>query len=153
MAVIVVDEKLGIERKKVLETALKILEKLISADGCSFMFRDEENDEIEIVAASEQSEEVAKRKIGIRIKVGERVAGRTVSEKKPFLIVGDISQNKDFAHLKKYEEISSGLSAPAVKDGKVVGVLNAKKLTSREILSQQDLEIAQNIAAVIAELL
>jgi len=146
-----VSEKIPVEKRKMLEAVLKILTGILKADGCSFMLRDESTDEIEIVASGEPSSEVASRKLGIRIKVGERVAGRSASEKKPFLIVGDISQNKEFEHLKKYEEISSGLSVPVIKGGKVIGVLNAKKTSSREILTQQDLEIAKVIAGVIAE--
>jgi len=151
MTTIVVDEKIGIERKKTLEVALKILAGVIKADGCSFMLRDEATDEIEIVASGEKSTEEASKKIGIKVKVGERIAGRSAAEKKPFLIVGDISHNKDFTHLKKYEEISSGLSVPAIKDGKVIGVINAKKVTSKEILTQQDLDTVKIIADVIAE--
>jgi len=151
MPVFVSEEKLGIEKRKVIEVALKILVGFIKADGCSFMLRDEAADEIEIVAAAESSAEVANKKLGIRIKVGERVAGRVVSEKKPFLIVGDISQNKDFLHLRKYENITSGLSVPAIKNGKVIGVINAKKLTSKEVLSQQDIEMVKVIADIVAE--
>ncbi|MBA3052844.1 MAG: hypothetical protein CVU78_01880 [Elusimicrobia bacterium HGW-Elusimicrobia-2] len=150
MPVFVSDAKLGAEKQKVVETALKILAELIKADGCSFMMKHDDTDEIEIVSSGEESAEVAGKKLGIRVKVGERIAGRSAAEKKPFLIVGDISHNKNFTHLKKYEEISSGLSVPAVKNGKVVGVINAKKSTSKDILTQDNLDTAKIIADIIA---
>ncbi|MEA2081569.1 MAG: GAF domain-containing protein [Elusimicrobiota bacterium] len=151
MPVFVSDAKLGAEKRKAVETALKILSGIIKADGCSFMMKHDDTDEIEIVVSGEETAEVAGRKLGIRVKVGERIAGRSASEKKPFLIVGDISNNKNFTHLKKYEEISSGLSVPAIKNGKVRGVLNAKKSTSKDILTQDNLEVARIIADIIAE--
>jgi len=151
MPVFVSEEKLGAEKRKVVNVALKVLAGFINADGCSFMLRDETLDEIEIVAAAEPDAENANKKLGIKIKVGERVAGRAVSEKKPFLIVGEVSQNRDFAHLAKYENITSGLSVPVIKNGKAIGVINAKKLTSKEVLSQQDIETVKMIAGVVAE--
>jgi len=151
MPVFKIAEKLGDEKRNIIKISLMILVKLLDADGCSFMLKDEEKDEIEIVAAGEATADAASKKLGIRVKAGERIAGRCAAEQKPFLIVGDISQNKNFTHLRKYEEISSGLSVPAIKNGKVLGVINAKKTVSKEILSQQDLETAKTIANVMAE--
>jgi len=151
MPVFKIAEKLGDEKRNIIKISLMILAKLLDADGCSFMLKDEEKDEIEIVAAGEATADAASKKLGIRVKAGERIAGRCAAEQKPFLIVGDISQNKNFTHLRKYEEISSGLSVPAIKNGKVLGVINAKKTVSKEILSQQDLETAKTIANVMAE--
>ena len=42
------------------------------------------------------------------------------------------------------------MSVPAVKNGKVVGVINAKKSTSKDILSQDNLETAKIVADTIA---
>jgi len=42
------------------------------------------------------------------------------------------------------------LSVPGIKNGKVVGVINAKKSTSKDILTQDNLDTAKIIADIIA---
>ncbi len=139
------------DSQKMAKVLIETLCQVIKADGATFMNLDKEKNELVIVASCDRDLEVAQKKLGISVKLGERVCGKAAENKEAILVVGDIAKNPRFARLKKYEEIYSGMSVPAIKENEVIGVLNAKRTKSSEALTNKDLDIACVFANKLAE--
>jgi len=143
--------RLDLTKQKIAEVIIEVLSEVLKIDGSSIMFADENGEEIVIVVSAEKEEQEAKRKIGLAVKSGERVAGRAFKNNEPILIIGDVSKDERFQELKKYEEIYSGMSVPIRKEGSVIGVLNAKRTKSSEPLSTDDLKFVEKVATVLGK--
>ena len=140
---------LSSQQQKIVKLLLEVLCEILGTDGASFMLRDEETENLIITVIAERNEDTAKRKLGIKVKIGSRICGRTAENKEPILVVGDISQDQRFNNLKEYEEIYSGMSVPVLKGDKLIGVMNAKRAKSAKPLNTDDIKLAEKIARVL----
>ena len=135
--------------RKLLKAVCEIIVEIIVVDGTSFMLYDPQKESLSVILSMEGDEKLAKEKIGISVKLGERVAGRVAQEKEPILIIGDASKDSRFSHFSKYQEIYSGISVPVTSGEKLIGVLNAKRTRSSRTLSTDDLKLLEKIAAIL----
>lgn len=149
---VVVDKNLPSATQLLFKMVCALVDDLVLSDGSSIMLLDTP-ETLTIRAASGDVSEPLENKIGITLKVGERVAGRCAQEKESILVTGDISKDKRFGNLTRYQNINSGLSVPILKDGKVLGVINAKRTKNPEPLTKKDLETVEIVAANLAKVL
>jgi len=140
-----------VDSQKMAKVLVETLCRVVKADGASFMKLDKEKNELTITISCNPDLETAQKKLGISVKVGDRVCGKAAENKEAILVVGDIAKNPRFARFKKYEEIYSGMSIPAIKENEVIGVLNMKRTKSRDALNNDDLHIAGIFANKLAE--
>ena len=139
------------DSQKMAKVLIETLCQVVKADGATFMNLNKEKKELAITISCDRDLETAQKKLGISVKVGERVCGKAAENKEAILVVGDIAKNPRFARLKKYEEIYSGMSVPAIKENEVIGVLNVKRTKSTDALTTDDLNIAGIFANKLAE--
>jgi len=149
---VVVDRTLPAEQQLLLKMVCALVDDLILADGSSVMLMTSP-DTLSIRAASGDISEPLENKIGITLKIGERVAGRCAQDKKPILVTGDVAKDGRFGNLTRYQNINSGLSVPIIKNGKVLGVINAKRTKNPDPLAEKDLQTVEIIAGNLAKVL
>jgi response regulator RpfG family c-di-GMP phosphodiesterase len=106
---------------KLLDSILKLAAKTLKAEGGSIMLYDEGKGELLVKSVTGL---VSKSIIGKRVKSGERVAGYVAKEIKPILITGKLEDDSRFQHLEQFTSVSSGISAPLLTKGKLLGVVN-----------------------------
>ncbi|MFH1957379.1 MAG: ATP-binding protein [bacterium] len=123
---------------KILKLIFKQLSKAIATDGGSIGIWEEDMGELVIKYAEGLNWE---RALGKRLKPGERVCGYAVEKKKPILVNGDIKKVKRFTGIKKFEKIKSGMSIPMLVRGKLLGVINLKRIEISEKFTAADLKI------------
>jgi GAF domain-containing protein len=139
------------DSQKMAKVLIETLCRVVKVDGVTFMNLDKEKNELAITISCDKDLETAQKKLGISVKVGERVCGKAAEKKEAILVVGDIAKDSRFARLKKYEEIYSGMSVPAIKKNEVIGVLNVKRTKSNTVLTTDDLSTACIFANKLAE--
>ncbi len=152
MVKVAVDDKLSLEKQSLLKLALNLACELSGSDGGSIMTVVGENLFMSAYKSSDPSVDSAG-KIGITLKIGERVAGRCAQTGEPIIIVGDISKDSRFGALKKFHEIKSGASVPMKKGAQVVGVININRLMSAAPMSQDDVDVISIVGKNLAELI
>ena len=149
---IVTDSKLPKEVSEVFRYAISTLAEIVPCDGTSIMVKEGDNLVIRAYALADPSVDIEK-KLGISLRVGERVAGIAAEECQTILVEGDVGKDKRFSGFKKYQEIRLGLSTPIMKGCCCVGVMNLKRLKIPDILSNANLEtiekFARNLALVL----
>jgi len=123
---------------ELLKLVFKQLNKAIAVDGGSIGIWEEDTGEIVIKYAEGSNWKSA---LGKRFRQGERVCGYVVEKKKPVLVDGDIKKVKRFAGIKKFEEIKSGISIPMLVRGKLLGVINLKRIESGGKFTESDLKV------------
>ena len=143
--------KIQAENQKMIKALVDLMEEYLKIDGVSIMLEDQNGEEIVIVVSAEKEKSEAERKVGIAVKIGERVAGRAFQNNEPILIVGDVSKDERFSGIKKYEEIYSGMSVPINKEERVIGVINAKRIHSEEPLTTDDMKFVEKVASVLGK--
>ncbi len=146
---IAIDSKLSKEVGEVFRYAISTLAEIVPCDGISIMVKEGDNLVVRAYALADQSVNVEK-KLGIWLRVGERVAGRVAKECKTILVEGDVGKDKRFTGVKKYQEIRLGLSTPIMKDGNCVGVANLKRLKISDVMSDAGLEMIEKFARNLA---
>ena len=123
---------------ELLELVFKQLCKTIDADGGSICLWEEDTGELVIKYAEGSNRE---RALGKRLKMGERFCGFAAEKKGPVLVNGDIKKSERFAGIEKFEEIKSGMCIPMLVKGKLLGVINLKRIKNSEEFTKFDLEI------------
>ena len=120
----------------ILPTALTQTLDLLNAKTASVMLLDEKGEELRIRLAHGLSQEIVER---TKVKLGERVSGRVAATGEPVLISGSEGDDMD-----------SSICVPLLANQQVLGVLNIRTKTDGSDFTQQDLELASQLANIAA---
>lgn len=124
--------------RSIVENAANI----VKADRVSLMLLD--NEILRLKAAKGIDQHIA---AGIRVKIGEPVAGKVFAEGEPLIIrdaVNELPWNGKFGSTYRTR---SFISIPLIIRNKAVGVLNAADKNAGTIFSHEDFQILQSFAA------
>ncbi|MBW1997430.1 MAG: GAF domain-containing protein [Deltaproteobacteria bacterium] len=135
--------------EEVLDNAMKWAEEFMEAEASSVYELDEKNNELFVRhARGERKEEIK----GIRLKVGEGIAGWVVQKGKP-LAIQDVKKDERFSD--KYDRITgfrtkSMICVPLMLRGKPTGALQVLNKNSKKPFNHADLELLNSMSQQIA---
>ncbi|MCK5534411.1 response regulator [bacterium] len=132
---------------KLLDSILKLAADTLKAEGGSIMLFDEKIGQLVVKSVTGV---VPKRIIGKKTKLGERIAGYVAKEIQPILITGKLEDDTRFKHLEQFAEVSSGISAPLLTKGKLLGVVNLCRQGIVNKFTQRDLTMLSVFVAPTA---
>lgn len=114
---------------------------------CSLMLRAPDPDELYLAGARGIGPNIA---VGMRIRVGEGVAGRVAAARQP-LLVQDVKEASQHPLLRdQYFTSGSFISFPLVYHDELVGVLNLTNRAQRGIYTDEDVERVRLLGLVIS---
>ncbi|MCW5204156.1 GAF domain-containing protein, partial [Desulfobulbus sp. US4] len=122
----------------VLESLLNVIGDQTAADSLSVMLYDKEEGVLRIAASRGIPEEMIDQ---IRIKPGDKIAGRVFQERKPVILNQETQNDSRFADLLKRPEIVSAVSFPMIVRDKILGVLNVSYTDGDIRFADSDIEI------------
>ncbi|WP_417915513.1 GAF domain-containing protein [Candidatus Electronema sp. JM] len=122
----------------VLESLLDVISDQTAADSLSVMLYDEEEGVLRIAASRGIPEEMIAK---IRIKPGDKIAGRVFEERKPVILNQETQNDSRFADLLKRPEIVSAVSFPMIVRDRILGVLNVSYTDGDIRFADSDIEI------------
>jgi signal transduction histidine kinase len=134
---------------EVLDNAMKWAEEFIDAEASSVYELDEENNELSIRLARGEKKGAVE---GLKMKVGEGIAGSVVATGKP-VVIQDVSKDKYFSD--KIDRLTgfttrSMICVPLILRNRSVGALQVMNKRNREPFRQADLELLNSMAQLIA---
>jgi len=135
--------------EEVLDNAMKSAEEFMEAEASSVYELDENKNELFVRHARGERKEKIK---GIRLKIGEGVAGWVVKNGKP-LAIQDVKKDERFSD--KYDRITgfrtkSMICVPLMLRGKPMGALQVLNKRSKKPFSRADLELLNSMSQQIA---
>ena len=134
---------LGARRLPALFTEiLRICFQAIDADSGSVMLL-EPHRQLRVVASVGLKRRFAR---GLRLMVGERVAGWVAKHRQPQLLVGALAPHGRFAHVQGRTEVKSSLVIPMLVKRKLIGVLNLNRTASDAVFTKEDIELVSTLA-------
>ena len=122
----------------VLESLLNVIGDQTAADSLSVMLYDEQEGVLRIAASRGIPEEMIDT---IRIKPGDKIAGRVFQERTPVILNQETQNDSRFADLLKRPEIVSAVSFPMIVRDKILGVLNVSYTDGDIRFAESDIEI------------
>ncbi|XOF33061.1 MAG: GAF domain-containing protein [Candidatus Electrothrix sp. YB6] len=122
----------------VLESLLNVISDQTAADSLSVMLYDEGEGVLRIAASRGIPEEMID---AIRIKPGDKIAGRVFQERTPVILNQETQGDSRFADLLKRPEIVSAVSFPMIVRDKILGVLNVSYTDGDIRFADSDIEI------------
>ncbi|OGS03133.1 MAG: hypothetical protein A2339_05035 [Elusimicrobia bacterium RIFOXYB12_FULL_50_12] len=132
---------------ELLNLILKLSSDTLSADSGSIMLYDSKANELTVkVAIGSRKDDVINKKLSL----GERIAGYSAKELKPVVIQGDVKNDPRFLGLEPYEDIKSALTAPLMRKGRLLGVINLARVEREAVFSEQDLNLLSIFAVEAA---
>jgi diguanylate cyclase (GGDEF)-like protein len=136
----------SLKPKEILNAIMAKAADLINAEGGSVLLLNEKTNELTFEAASGKA---GKKLLGMRLKVGQGVAGWVVRYGKS-LMVPDVSKDPRFysgVDQKTKFTTKSILCVPMKSRGRVIGVVEVVNKVGGESFTQDDFEIFENIVA------
>ncbi|MBN1621972.1 MAG: response regulator [Endomicrobiales bacterium] len=130
-----------------LPNLIQLSIKLLKADDVSIMLFGEDK-KLYIAASHGLNDEVKK---GVRLEIGERVAGKVVEWKEPCIISGPLVNDSRFSDIKGRDEIKSSIILPLISKKNVIGVLCASRTGSDMIFNNADQRYANIFASQISQ--
>lgn len=121
---------------QILPQALTRTLELLHAKTASVMLLDDKGEELSIRLAHGLSDDIVSK---TRVRLGERVSGRVAASGEPVLIRGHEGDDPD-----------SSLCVPLLANSQVLGVLNIRTKTDGGDFTQQDLDLAIQLANIAA---
>ncbi len=119
----------------------------MQAQRCSLMLRAPEPEYLYLAAARGIAPNIVE---GMRIRIGEGVAGRVAAAREP-LLVQDVREASQHPLLRdQYFTTGSFISFPLVYHGDLVGVLNLTNRAQRGVYSDEDVERVRLLGLVIS---
>lgn len=119
----------------------------MQAQRCSLMLRAPEPDHLYLAAARGIAPNLVE---GMRIRIGEGVAGRVAASREP-LLVQDVRDAAQHPLLRdQYFTTGSFISCPLVYHGELVGVLNLTNSVQRGVYTDEDVERVRLLGLVIS---
>lgn len=122
----------------VLESLLNVVSDQTAADSLSVMLYDAEEGYLRIAASRGIPEELV---ANIRIRPGDKIAGRVFEERKPVILNQETQKDSRFADLLKRPEIVSAVSFPMIVRDRILGVLNVSYTDGDIRFADSDIEI------------
>lgn len=135
--------------EQVLDNAMKWAEEFMEAEASSVYELDEKNNEVFIrIARGDRKEKIK----GIRLGLGEGVAGWVVKNAKP-LAIQDVRKDERFSD--KFDRITgfrtkSIICVPLLLRGKPIGALQVLNKKSKRPFNQADLELLNSMSQQIS---
>jgi GAF domain-containing protein len=140
---------LTVDADELFRRMLEIAIGATGAEGGSLMLLDPQARELFVrVAAGIEPELWPK----IRVRVGEGVAGRVVEEARPLRLRGK-ADRQTFRIVRERLDVESALCVPLVHDDRILGVLNLHHSTRPDAFSEADLEFAEQLARLDAQII
>ena len=136
----------SLKPKEILNTIMEKAADLIMAEGWSVLLTDESTNELVFEAASGKA---GKKLLGMRLKIGQGVAGWVARYGKP-LIVPDVAKDPRFySGVDKQTKFvtKSVLCVPMKSRDRIIGVVEVVNKVGGEQFTQDDFEIFENVVA------
>ncbi len=134
---------------EVLDNAMKWAEEFIDAEASSVYELEEDNNELSIRLARGEKKRAVE---GLKLNVGEGIAGSVVATGKP-VVIQDVSNDKRFSN--KFDRLTgfktrSIICVPLILRDRPVGALQVMNKRNSEPFRQADLELLNSMAQLIA---
>lgn len=140
---------LTIDTNELFTRMLEIALGVTGAEGGSVMLLDPETNVLTVrVAAGVEPELWPK----IRVKLGEGIAGRVAAEGRPLRLRGKADRQR-FQIVRERLDVESALCVPLIHDGRSLGVLNLHHGSRPDAFSEADLEFAEELARLDAQII
>lgn len=135
------------EVRALVDGLLALVGDDMQAQRCSLMLRAPEPDHLYLAAARGVAPHVTE---GMRIRIGEGVAGRVAAARQP-LLVQDVREASQHPLLRdQYFTTGSFISFPLVHHGQLVGVVNLTNRAQRGVFTDEDVERVRLLGLVIS---
>ena len=135
------------DARKLVDGLLALVGDDMQAQRCSLMLRAPEPDYLYLAAARGIAPNIVE---GMRIRIGEGVAGRVAAAREP-LLVQDVREAAQHPLLRdQYFTTGSFISFPLVYHDELVGVLNLTNRAQRGIYTDEDVERVRLLGLVIS---
>ncbi len=135
------------DARKLVDGLLALVGDDMQAQRCSLMLRAPEPDYLYLAAARGIAPNIVE---GMRIRIGEGVAGRVAAAREP-LLVQDVREASQHPLLRdQYFTTGSFISFPLVYHDELVGVLNLTNRAQRGIYTDEDVERVRLLGLVIS---
>jgi len=131
-------------KEDVLGELIRTVESQTGTQRISVMLYDESEGCLRIAAAKGLTEEIVKK---VRLKPGERIAGRVFKKGEPIIMGGDSKDNPRIASFLKSKNIVAAISFPLKARGTTLGVLNVSRIKTGSPFSQADIEMLSVICS------
>ncbi|MFP8879587.1 MAG: GAF domain-containing protein [Myxococcota bacterium] len=146
---IVESYNLTIDADDLFSRMLEIAVSVTGAEGGSLMLLDTENRELRVRFAAGIEPELWTK---IRVPLGEGIAGRVAADARPLRLRGK-ADREAFSIVRERLDVESAISVPMIFEGRVLGVLNLHHSTRRDTFSDEDLEFAEQLARLDAQII
>jgi len=135
------------DARALIDGLLALVGDDMQAQRCSLMLRAPEPDHLFLAAARGIAPNITE---GMRIRIGEGVAGRVAASRQP-LLVQDVREASQHPLLRdQYFTTGSFISFPLVYHDELVGVLNLTNRAQRGSYSEEDVERVRLLGLVIS---
>lgn len=135
------------EARSLVDGLLALVGDDMQAQRCSLMLRAPEPDHLYLAAARGVAPHVTE---GMRIRIGEGVAGRVAAAREP-LLVQDVREASQHPLLRdQYFTTGSFISFPLVYHDTLVGVVNLTNRAQRGVFTEEDVERVRLLGLVIS---
>lgn len=129
-------------KEEILDEMIEALSRQTGAQRLSVLLHDDKEDVLRMVAAKGIRSEILSE---IRIKPGERIAGRVFQEGKPLILNGGPEDNPRFRSYLMSKDIIAAISFPLKARDRTLGVLNITKVGKGSPFSEADIEMVSII--------
>ncbi|MCP5055800.1 MAG: GAF domain-containing protein [bacterium] len=146
---IVESVNLTVEPQELFGRMLEIAMSVTGADGGSLMLLDTERGDLAIRVAVGVEPELWPK---IRVPLGEGIAGKVAADARPLKVRGH-ADRADFQIVRERFDVESALCVPLIHEGRVLGVLNLHHATRPDAFDDDDLEFAEQLGHLDAEII
>ncbi|MBN2125067.1 MAG: response regulator [Deltaproteobacteria bacterium] len=126
----------------IFDGLVEVLAQQTGAQRISTMIYDAEEGVLRIVSAKGIDRDIARK---VRIRPGEKIAGRVYKEGRPLIINGGPENNPRIKHLLASKDIAAAISFPFKTRDKILGVLNISKIGRVVPFTESDIEMVSII--------
>ena len=129
-------------REEILEGLIETISRQTGAERISVMLHDVEEDRLKIAASKGIPSAIVRK---VRIRPGEKIAGRVFQEGRRLILNGGPEDNPEFKSLLTSGDIVAAMCLPLKAKHKPLGVLNISKLGKGTPFSESDVEMVSLI--------
>lgn len=129
-----------------LTIVMDLIQKIMHADEGSLMLFDEEK-KLNIAASLGIDDSIVR---NVHLRIGERVAGQAMRDKRDFLVIGGLENYPKFQGIEGNPRVRSSIVCPLIYQNEVLGVLNLNRTKTTNNFSAADLRNASTFASQVA---
>jgi adenylate cyclase len=130
--------------QEIFHELIETISNQTGASRISIMIYDEKEGSLKIIAARGFKESIMP---DVRIKPGEKIAGRVFSTGEPLILNGGPEENPAFAGLLQSKHIAAAISYPLKAKDRMLGVLNISKTESGSHFTSSDIEMLSIVSS------